>query len=128
MVLEYGWGPDDSPMVYLTRISGESLDTGKDHVYELEANIKKLFNTACDKAAEILQKNHKALVALLEHLLEYDVVTKQEMSRILEENGAVQESEPFMLISYKNHELAADMSTNGTGRFSGTPQFSASGF
>lgn len=128
MVLEYGWGPDDSPVVYLTSISGKSLDIGKDRVYELEANVKKLFNTACDKAAEILQKNQKALVALLEHLLEYDAVTKQDMSRILEENGAVQEPEPFMLISYKNYEVAAEMSTNGTGRFSGSPQFSSSGF
>lgn len=128
MVLEYGWGPDDSHVVYLTNISGKSLDIGKDHAYELEANAKKLFNAACDKAAEILQKNQKALVALLEYLLEYDVVTKQDMSRILEENGAVQEAEPFMLISYKNYELAAELSTNGTGRFSGSPQFSASGF
>lgn len=128
MVLEYGWGPDDSHVAYLTSISGKSLDIGKDHAYELEANVKKLFNAACDKAAEILQKNQKALVALLEYLLEYDAVTKQDMSRIMEENGAVQEAEPFMLISYKNHELAAEMSTNGTGRFSGSPQFSASGF
>lgn len=128
MVLEYGWGPDDSHVAYLTSISGKSLDIGKDHAYELEANVKKLFNAACDKAAEILQKNQKALVALLEYLLEYDAVTKQDMSRIMEENGAVQEAEPFMLISYKNYELAAEMSTNGTGRFSGSPQFSASGF
>lgn len=128
MVLEYGWGPDDSHVAYLTSISGKSLDIGKDHAYELEANVKKLFNAACDKAAEILQKNQKALVALLEYLLEYDAVTKQDMSRIMEENGAVKEAEPFMLISYKNYELAAEMSTNGTGRFSGSPQFSASGF
>lgn len=128
MVLEYGWGPNDSTMVYLTRISGNHLDMGKDHEYELESNIKKLFNTACDKAAEILKKNQKALVALVEHLLEYDVVTKQEMSRILKANGSVQEPEPFMLISCKSFELAAGMSTNGTGRFSGTPQPSSSGF
>ncbi|KAH9294215.1 hypothetical protein KI387_040576, partial [Taxus chinensis] len=106
MVLEYGWGPDDNHMVYWTmelQYKG-NLNLGMDHKTELEAKIEKLFNMACDKAAELILKNRRSLDALVEHLLEYDAVNKKGMSRILEENGAVQEPEPFMLITYKNYE------------------------
>eukprot|EP01018_Ginkgo_biloba_P009872 Gb_28496 [translate_table: standard] len=127
MVLAFGWGPDDSPMVYMTSKSQISLDMGKDHEFELEAKIEKLFYIACDKAADLLQKNRRALDAIVEHLLEYDIVTKQEMSRILEENGAIQEQDPFMLITHTKYGVLAGSSTNGTGRVSGTSLPATSG-
>ncbi|XP_057855194.1 probable inactive ATP-dependent zinc metalloprotease FTSHI 5, chloroplastic [Cryptomeria japonica] len=130
MVLEYGWGPDDNHMVYWTtnlEYRG-NLYLGKDHKLELEAKTEKLFNMACDKAAELLLKNQRALNALVEHLLEHDVVNKQSMLRIMEENGAIQEPDTFMLITYQNYEISASMTTNGTGRFSETTEPATYGF
>ncbi|CAK9878262.1 unnamed protein product [Sphagnum jensenii] len=115
MVLEFGWGPDDSPLIYSTEESSSALAMGDDHEYELEAKIRQLYDTACQKAGEMLMKNQQVLDALVEHLLEFDCLTKEEMARILEENGAVFEEEPFMLMPYAHAEVM-NGSTNGTTR------------
>lgn len=129
MVLEYGWGPDDNHMVYWTtnlEYRG-NLDLGKDHKIDLETKTEKLFNMACDKAAELLLKNKRALNALVENLLEHNVVNKQSILKIMEENGAVQEPDTFTLITYQKYEIPS-MTTNGTGRLSETPRSATSGF
>eukprot|EP00252_Welwitschia_mirabilis_P025772 TRINITY_DN8198_c0_g1_i1.p1 TRINITY_DN8198_c0_g1~~TRINITY_DN8198_c0_g1_i1.p1 ORF type:complete len:1255 (+),score=269.09 TRINITY_DN8198_c0_g1_i1:201-3965(+) len=105
MVLEYGWGPNDVPMVYFTPISPVTLAMGKEHEFELGSRIEKLFYAACDKATEMLHKNKQVLDALVAYLLENECMLNKDISRILEENGAQREPEPFMLFPYKGENI-----------------------
>ncbi|CAM6088523.1 unnamed protein product [Calypogeia fissa] len=115
MVMEYGWAPDDSPMIYMMDGSGNSLDIGDKHEEEVAEKINQLFYRALEKASHMLEQNQPALEAMLEHLLEYDALNRRDMRRILEEKGAIFEEAPFSLLPFTHTEIVG-ISTNGTSR------------
>ena len=119
MVLEFGWGPDDSPLIYQKDGSPNALAMGDNHEYELEAKIRKLFHSATERCGKMLQRNQQTLSALVEHLLQYDCLTMKDMARIMEETGAMVEEDPFLLVPYTHSEMISG-STNGTTRTSKT--------
>eukprot|EP00249_Psilotum_nudum_P022546 c28558_g1_i2 orf=108-4457(+) len=123
MVLEYGWGPDDGKGVYILGFENPAMSMGEELEYKLNAKVDKLYHSACDRAREMLQKNRKVLEAFLEHLLQHDSISKKDMSKILKENGAIMEEEPFILVPHTNGRLTG-LSTNGSHR---VPVMSLSG-
>lgn len=112
MVMQYGWGPDDSPLVYAKGDSETSLAMGDKHEMEVGKKIQSLYLIATDRCGKMLQRNQHTLAAVVEHLLQYDCVTTKDLARITAETGAVFEEEPFELVPYSRLE----MSTNGTTR------------
>ncbi|KAL3693910.1 hypothetical protein R1sor_007561 [Riccia sorocarpa] len=117
MVMEYGWAPDDSPMIYQTDGSPTALSMGDQHEGEVAEKINRLYFTACEKAAEMLERNRPVMEAMVEHLLTCDAIGKQDFARIMEEKGAVLEQEPFSLVPYTHIEIVG-APTNGSGRSS----------
>ncbi|KAG6544312.1 hypothetical protein Mapa_014315 [Marchantia paleacea] len=115
MVMEYGWAPDDSPMIYQTDGSPIALSMGDEHEQGVSEDINRLFYCACDKAAQILEKNRPVLEAMVEHLLDCDAVGKKDIARIMEDKGALLEQDPFSLVPYTHIEVVG-ASTNGSGR------------
>lgn len=97
MVIQYGWGPDDSPTVYYSGNAYTALSMGNKHEFEMAAKVEKMYNLAYDKAREMLQKNHRVLEKIVEELLEFEMLTGKDLERICEENGGVWEGEPFSL-------------------------------
>ncbi|KAL0446601.1 UNVERIFIED_CONTAM: putative inactive ATP-dependent zinc metalloprotease FTSHI 5, chloroplastic [Sesamum latifolium] len=69
MVIQYGWGPDDSPTIY--------------------HHGNAIYNLAYDKARMLLQKNYLALERIVEELLEYEILTgKHPFESSLDGNAA----------------------------------------
>ncbi|OAY76690.1 ATP-dependent zinc metalloprotease FtsH 3, partial [Ananas comosus] len=97
MVIQYGWGPDDSPAIYITS--------------------KAMYDLGYDKAREMLLKNRKVLEKIVEQLLEFENLTGEDLINILNENGGIREQEPFFLSKSYYSELTSDgaMDDNGNG-------------
>uniref|UniRef100_A0A6V7QXZ2 AAA+ ATPase domain-containing protein n=1 Tax=Ananas comosus var. bracteatus TaxID=296719 RepID=A0A6V7QXZ2_ANACO len=95
MVIQYGWGPDDSPAIYITsKACVGSLSMGNNHEFEMAA---KMYDLGYDKAREMLLKNRKVLEKIVEQLLEFENLTGEDLINILNENGGIREQEPFFL-------------------------------
>ncbi|KAG0630185.1 hypothetical protein M758_1G160200 [Ceratodon purpureus] len=119
MVMQYGWGPDDSPLIYAKGDSPTSIAMGDKHEWELATKIQKLYHIATDRCGKLLQRNQPTLNAVVEHLLQYDCVTTKDLARICEETGAIFEEEPFELVPYSRMDMLSG-STNGTTRVTKT--------
>ncbi|KAI5062980.1 hypothetical protein GOP47_0021527 [Adiantum capillus-veneris] len=97
MVLELGWGPDNGQTIYYSPTGDASLGMGDEVEMELEARVDMIYNAASDRATEMIMKNRHVLDALLEHVLEFDAISKEDIARLMMEHGAIHESEPFVL-------------------------------
>ncbi|KAF5749128.1 hypothetical protein HS088_TW04G01091 [Tripterygium wilfordii] len=102
MVIQYGWGPDDSPAIYYSSNAATSLSMGNNHEYEMAAKVEKIYDMAYLKAKEMLQKNRLILEKVVGELLEFEILTGKDLERLVKENGGVYEKEPFSL-SKVNH-------------------------
>ncbi|KAJ4968871.1 hypothetical protein NE237_015572 [Protea cynaroides] len=107
MVIQYGWGPDDSHTIYFCSNATTALSMGNNHEYEMAAKVEKLYNLAYDRAKELLQKNHKVLEKIVEELLEFEILTGEDLKRIFEENGGNWEKEPFFLAKLNQKEFTS---------------------
>ncbi|KAL8171854.1 hypothetical protein V2J09_023658 [Rumex salicifolius] len=103
MVLQYGWGPDDSPAIYFhgNAVPFSSLITalsmGNQYEFEVASKVEKMYDLAYDKAKEMLRKNRQALEKIVEELLEFEALSGKELEKIIDKNGGVREKEPFSL-------------------------------
>ncbi|KAF2287552.1 hypothetical protein GH714_001251 [Hevea brasiliensis] len=97
MVIQYGWGPDDSPAIYYSSNAVTSLSMGNNHEYDMAAKVEKMYDLAYLKAKELLQKNRQVLEKIVEELLEFEILTGKDLERIVENNGGTREKEPFFL-------------------------------
>ncbi|RVW95985.1 putative inactive ATP-dependent zinc metalloprotease FTSHI 5, chloroplastic [Vitis vinifera] len=61
MVIQHGWGPDDSPAVYYYSNAVSALSMGNNHEYEVAAKLKR--------------KNRRVLEKVVEELLEFEILT-----------------------------------------------------
>eukprot|EP00256_Glycine_max_P040042 XP_006589200.1 probable inactive ATP-dependent zinc metalloprotease FTSHI 5, chloroplastic isoform X1 [Glycine max] len=109
MVIQYGWGPDDSPAIYYRSNAVTALSMGDDHEYVMAAKVEKMFDLAYLKAREILQKNRLVLEKIVEELLEFEILTGKDLERITKDNGVIREQEPFTL-----GEVQASEPTSGS--------------
>ncbi|KAK5786185.1 ATP-dependent zinc metalloprotease FtsH [Gossypium arboreum] len=98
MVIQYGWGPDDSPAVYYSTNAVTALSMGNNHEFEMAAKVQKIYDLAYEKAREMLKKNRQVLEKIVEELLEFEILTGKDLERILNENGGLREKEPFSLL------------------------------
>ncbi|KAJ3708584.1 hypothetical protein LUZ61_012289 [Rhynchospora tenuis] len=106
MVLEYGWSPDDSPVIYFTSNAVRPLSMGDDHEFDMAAKVQKLYDLGFDKAREMLQNNCTVLEKIVEELLKSNHLTGEDLMNILEEHGGIREKEPFHLVKPDYTELA----------------------
>ncbi|KAI3991255.1 hypothetical protein MKX01_022476 [Papaver californicum] len=113
MVIQYGWGPDDSPAVYYASNATTALSMGDKHEYEIAAKVEAMYNLAYDKANEMLQKNRRVLQNIVDELLEFEILTGMDLERILVENGGIQEKEPFFLSTSGVKKLPSSSSVDG---------------
>ncbi|XP_077215991.1 ftsH extracellular protease family [Tasmannia lanceolata] len=113
MVIQYGWGPDDSPAIYFCHNAVSTLSMGNNHQYEMAENVEKMYNSAYDRAKEMLQKNRGVLEAIVEQLLEFENLTGMDLLEIFEDNGGIREQEPFLLSKNYNKELASTSYPDG---------------
>ncbi|XP_057426708.1 probable inactive ATP-dependent zinc metalloprotease FTSHI 5, chloroplastic [Lotus japonicus] len=97
MVVQYGWGPDDSPAIYYRTRAVTALSMGDDHEYVMAAKVEKMFDLAYVRAREMLQKNRRVLEKIVDELLEFEILTGKDLERITEDNGGIKEKEPFFL-------------------------------
>ncbi|CAJ1976266.1 unnamed protein product [Sphenostylis stenocarpa] len=97
MVIQYGWGPDDSPAIYYRSNAVTALSMGDDHEYVMAAKVEKMFDLAYLKAREMLLKNRPVLEKIVEELLEFEILTGKDLERIIKDNGVIREKEPFTL-------------------------------
>ncbi|KAF4379841.1 hypothetical protein G4B88_012764 [Cannabis sativa] len=97
MVIQYGWGPDDSPAIYYHTNAETALSMGNNHEYEMATKIEKMYYSAFYKAKEMLQKNRQVLEKIVEELMEFEILTGKDLQTILEDNGGIREKEPFFL-------------------------------
>ncbi|XP_062084344.1 probable inactive ATP-dependent zinc metalloprotease FTSHI 5, chloroplastic [Humulus lupulus] len=97
MVIQYGWGPDDSPAIYYHSNAETALSMGNKHEYEMATKIEKMYDSAYYKAKEMLQRNRQVLEKIVEELLEFEILTGKDLETILEDNGGIREKEPFFL-------------------------------
>ncbi|KFK37857.1 hypothetical protein AALP_AA3G038200 [Arabis alpina] len=97
MVLQYGWGPDDSPAVYYATNAVSALSMGNHHEYEMAGKVEKIYDLAYEKAKEMLLKNRRVLEKITEELLEFEILTQKDLERLVHENGGIREKEPFFL-------------------------------
>ncbi|KAJ4892859.1 FtsH extracellular protease family [Raphanus sativus] len=97
MVLQYGWGPDDSPAVYYATNAVSALSMGNHHEYEMASKVEKIYDLAYEKAKGMLLKNRRVLEKITEELLEFEILTRKDLERLVHENGGVREKEPFFL-------------------------------
>ncbi|XP_030511571.1 probable inactive ATP-dependent zinc metalloprotease FTSHI 5, chloroplastic [Rhodamnia argentea] len=102
MVIQYGWGPDDSPAIYYHSNAVTALSMGNNHEYEIAAKVEKMYDLAYYKAKEMLQKNRRVLEKIVDELLEFEILTGKDLERMLEENGGMREKEPFSLVQLFN--------------------------
>lgn len=114
MVLELGWGPDNSQSVYSSPTEITTLSMGDGLEVELEAKVEMIYSAAADKATEMIEKNRRVLDAMLEHVLEFDAISKQDIARLMKENGAIFESEPFVLIPFEDNKVEQGLSGQST--------------
>ncbi|KAK1316743.1 hypothetical protein QJS10_CPA05g00266 [Acorus calamus] len=110
MVLQYGWGPDDSPTIYFCSNTRKKSSMVNDHEVEMAAKVEKMYNLAYDKAVEMLQKNLAVLRVIVDQLLMFENMTGKELLEILEENGGIREQEPFFLSTQHRKELTSSRS------------------
>ncbi|CAA6654379.1 unnamed protein product [Spirodela intermedia] len=75
MVIQYGWGPDDSPTIYFCNNASTAMSMGNIHEFEMAAKVEKMYNLAYDKAKEMLVKNRAVLQIIVEQLLEFENLT-----------------------------------------------------
>ncbi|GAV83010.1 AAA domain-containing protein/Peptidase_M41 domain-containing protein [Cephalotus follicularis] len=97
MVIQYGWGPDDSPAIYYSRNAVTALSMGDKHEYEIAAKVQKMYDLAYDRAREMLQKNRQVLGKVVEELLEFEILTGKDLERIVQDGSGIREKEPFFL-------------------------------
>ncbi|CAI9094916.1 OLC1v1030747C1 [Oldenlandia corymbosa var. corymbosa] len=97
MVLQYGWGPDDSPTIYHHGNAETVLSMGNNFEYEMAAKVEKMYYLAFDKAKAMLQRNRIVLEKIVEELLEYEILTGKDIARIFAANNGIREEEPFSL-------------------------------
>lgn len=119
MVIQFGWGPDDSPTIYFTSNAYTALSMGNNHEYEMAAKVETIYNSAYDKAKELLQKNRRALETTVEQLLEFENLTGKDLEKILEDCDGVREQEPFFLSKHYK-ELSCGNSADGGTALLGT--------
>ncbi|KAH0719579.1 hypothetical protein KY285_015610 [Solanum tuberosum] len=105
MVIQYGWGPDDSPTIYHHGNSVTTLSMGNHFEYEMAAKVEKMYYMAYDKAKGMLQKNRQVLEKIVEELLKYEVLTRKDLERIIADNDGVHEKEPFFLSKAYNEPV-----------------------
>ncbi|KAK7269162.1 hypothetical protein RIF29_21878 [Crotalaria pallida] len=104
MVIQYGWGPDDSPSIYYRNNAATALSMGDDHEYEMATKVEKVFDLAYLKAREMLRKNRLVLEKIVEELLEIEVLTGKDLERIAADNSLTREKEPFSLCEVQASE------------------------
>ncbi|KAL6278896.1 hypothetical protein ACE6H2_022497 [Prunus campanulata] len=119
MVIQYGWGPDDSPAIYYHTNAATALSMGNNHEYDMAAKVEKIYDLAYYKAQEMLHKNRRVLEKIVEELLEFEILTAKDLQRIFEDNGGVREKEPFFLSGSHDRELQSGSFLEG-GNVSGT--------
>ncbi|XP_050142890.1 probable inactive ATP-dependent zinc metalloprotease FTSHI 5, chloroplastic [Malus sylvestris] len=124
MVIQYGWGPDDSPAIYYRTNASTALSMGNNHEYEMAAKVEKIYDLAYYKAQEMLHKNRRVLEKIVDELLEFEILTGKDLQRIFEENGGVREKEPFFLSGSHDREPLSGSFLEG-GSASGTALLSA---
>ncbi|KAL3651045.1 putative inactive ATP-dependent zinc metalloprotease FTSHI 5, chloroplastic [Castilleja foliolosa] len=114
MVIQYGWGPDDSPTIYHHGNADTALSMGDNFEFEMAAKVEKIYNLAYDKAKTVLQKNSLILEKIVEELLEYEILSGKDLERIVAENGGIREKEPFLLssASYEKPEFGSSLDEN----------------
>ncbi|KAJ0972598.1 hypothetical protein J5N97_020557 [Dioscorea zingiberensis] len=108
MVIQYGWGPDDSPAVYITNNALGTLSMGRDHELEMAAKVEKIYSMGYDKAKQMLQKNCQVLETIVEQLLEFENLTGEDLLNIFKESGGTREQEPFFLLKTYYKELSSN--------------------
>ncbi|GMG99880.1 hypothetical protein Nepgr_001720 [Nepenthes gracilis] len=124
MVIQYGWGPDDSPAIYYHGNMATALSMGNNHEFEMAAKVEKIYDLAYDKAEEMLQKNRQVLEKIVDELLEFEILTGKDLERILQSAVGIREKEPFSLSRvYENESLSITYLDNG--RASGTAHLGA---
>ncbi|KAL8201414.1 hypothetical protein R6Q57_012753 [Mikania cordata] len=104
MVIQYGWGPGDSPVVYHHGNAVTALSMGDNYEYEMAAKVEKIYDLAYEKAKSILWSNRIVLEKIVEELLEFEILTGKDIERIISTNGGVREKEPFYLGEFRNEE------------------------
>ncbi|KAI5398282.1 probable inactive ATP-dependent zinc metalloprotease FTSHI 5, chloroplastic [Lathyrus oleraceus] len=109
MVIQYGWGPDDSPAIYYCNNAVSTLSMAGDYEYVMAAKVEKIFDLAYLKAREMLQRNRRVLEKTVEELLEFEILTGKGLERITKDNGGIKEKEPFTLF-----EVQASEPTSGS--------------
>ncbi|XP_061989422.1 probable inactive ATP-dependent zinc metalloprotease FTSHI 5, chloroplastic [Rosa rugosa] len=57
MVIQYGWGPDDSPAIYYHSNASTALSMGNNHEYDMAVKVEKIHDLAYYKAKEMLPQN-----------------------------------------------------------------------
>ncbi|KMZ75813.1 hypothetical protein ZOSMA_10G00810 [Zostera marina] len=97
MVIQYGWGPDDSAAIYFCSNADSIVSMGNAHELELAKKVEKMYNLAFDKAEEILMKNRKVLENTVEDLIQFENLTRKDLHDIIEKNGGIFQQEPFSL-------------------------------
>ncbi|KNA05484.1 hypothetical protein SOVF_189840 [Spinacia oleracea] len=97
MVIQYGWGPDESPTIYYHGNAATALSMGNNHEFEMAAKVEKMYYLAYDKALDMLQKNRPVLEKIVDELLDYEILTGKDLDRIVKSNGGIRENEPFSL-------------------------------
>ncbi|KAK4799841.1 hypothetical protein SAY86_025206 [Trapa natans] len=120
MVIQYGWGPDDSPATYYRSGAATALSMGDNHEYEIAAKVEKMYDLAYCKANQMLQKNRRALEKIVEELLEFEILTGKDLERIWEANGGIREKEPFSLVKLSEKQPILSSSFLDGGNASGT--------
>lgn len=113
MVIQYGWGPDDSPTIYHHGTAETALSMGDNFEYEMAAKVEKIYNMAYDKAKLLLQKNYLVLEKIVEELIEYEILTGKDLDRIVAENDGIKEKEPFFLSGASYEEATSGSSLDG---------------
>ncbi|CAN6888841.1 unnamed protein product [Brassica oleracea] len=106
MVLQYGWGPDDSPAVYYATNAVSALSMGNHHEYEMASKVEKIYDLAYEKAKGMLLKNRRVLEKITEELLEFEILTHKDLERLVHENGGIREKEPFFLSGTSHNEAS----------------------
>ncbi|XP_078439024.1 ftsH extracellular protease family [Wolffia australiana] len=117
MVIQYGWGPDDSPTIYFCNNAVTAMSMGNMHEFEMAEKVEKMYNAAYEKAKEMLVKNRAVLEVIVEHLLEFENLTGEDLLKLVKDYGGLREQEPFFL-SPTNPKLISGGS-QGFGKESG---------
>ncbi|GLU21767.1 hypothetical protein SLE2022_378840 [Rubroshorea leprosula] len=119
MVIQYGWGPDDSPAIYYRSNATTALSMGNNYEFEMATKVEKIYDLAYERAKDMLQKNLQVLEKIVEELLEFEILTGKDLERILQENGGIAEKEPFFLLKVEPREPLSSSFLDG-GNASGT--------